>query len=151
MKNIDRLKRNIEKYNWNNATLEDLTAFTDLEELTPIHELLEKLVKFLLDGNKNPHFSNITDFLEWCEEEPFCMSKFIYDTLSVFDEGRCYIYIIRTRGAVYLHDCAIFEYSDGIDLTELGFKYDDFDFMKEDEVYFINRLIENAVIKECGD
>lgn len=97
MKNIDRLSRNIEKYNWNNATLEDLTAFTDLEELTPIHELLEKLVKFLLDG-KNPHFHNITDFLEWCEEEIFSMSKFIYDTLSVFNKGCRYIYIIKTQG-----------------------------------------------------
>lgn len=150
MKNIDRLSRNIEKHNWNNATLEDLTAFTDLEELTPIHELLEKLVKFLLDG-KNPHFRNITDFLEWCEEETFSMSKFIYDTLSVFNKGGCYIYIIKIRGTVFLHDCADFECSDEINLIELGFKYDDFDFMKEDEPYYINRLIENAAIKECDN
>lgn len=151
MKNIDRLSRNIEKYNWNNATLEDLTAFTDLEELTPIHELLEKLVKFLLGGNKNPHFRNITDFLKWCEEETCSMSKFIYDTLSVFNKGCRYVYIIKIQGAVYLHDCADFDCSYEIDLTELGFKYDDFDFMKEDEVYYINRLIENAVIKECDN
>lgn len=152
MKNIDRLSRNIEKYNWNNATLKDLTAFTDLEELTPIHELLEKLVKFLLDGNKNPHFRNITDFLKWCNEPAFTMKTEIYDSLEAFQRG-FYDYICKTKDSIFIQSGENRALVDNqiINICLMGFNYDDFGFLELNKIYKINDLLEKANIEECGN
>lgn len=119
--------------------------------------IFEVIESFILDEFKDitaniDVFENMKEVLEWCEKDRYTISQELLVCLNIFNRGDYYKYITKTCEEVYLHDDELLEYSyDEIDLIKLGFEYDDFVFLKEDETYNINELVENANVEECGD
>lgn len=141
MKNYERFEKSLKNETMNN--INNYKSYKGNE--TRIVDLLMELV----NKNYNQHikFDTPYDFAVWCTRDQFEMKKFISNALYFFDHTG-FNYIIRDKETVEIRTeqrCEHLWY-DEQDLMEMGFKYEDFDFLEKDVVYNITEIRENRII-----
>lgn len=148
MKNIEIIKNRLQKLQ--NKKIKKYIS--DVNDDTVFEVIENFILEEFKDLTENIDlFENIEEVLKWCEEDKYTISQEVLTCLKIFNKGSYYEYIRKTSNGVYLHDCVAFDYNGELDLIELGFEYNDFDFLKKDKFYYINELVNNAIIKGCGN
>lgn len=141
MKNYERFEKSLK-----NETMNNIINYKSYKgDETRIVDLLMELV------NKNYKqyikFNTPYDFAVWCARDQFEMKQSISNALYFFDRTG-FNYIIRDEETVEIRTEQRCEHPwwDKQDLMEMGFKYEDFDFLEEDVVYNITEIRENRII-----
>lgn len=148
MKNIEVIKNRLQKLQ--NKKIKKYIS--DVNDDTVFEVIENFILEEFKDLTENIDlFENIEEVLKWCGEDKYTIRQEVLTCLKIFNKGSHYEYIRKISNGIYLHNCIDYDYSDEIDLLELGFEYDDFDFLEENKSYYINELVNNAIIKGCGN
>ena len=143
MKNIDMLKKNMSE-NQTDRLLSDFAIYNEGYD-TSLMELINELISEVC--GTAIEFWSILDFVDWCNKEQYTMSQEVLNCLRVFNKSNTYEYITKDCDNVYFHiyeDIETDDFHEEVILTELGFQYDDFDFLEEGKTYNIRELVDNA-------